>query len=46
MDIDDLTKPNEKISMKMTTDAINTEKGLGIDNAIIRTISCCGKIHK
>lgn len=32
--------------MKKTTDLINPEKGLGLDNAIIHSIASCGNTIK
>ncbi|XP_028395260.1 actin-related protein 8-like [Dendronephthya gigantea] len=39
---DEMSKPSGPSMMKKTTDSINPEKGLGLDNAIIHSIASCG----
>ena len=43
LETDEMSKPSGLLTMKKTADPINPEKGLGLDNAIIHSISCCGK---
>ena len=40
---EEVSKPTGLLTMKKSADPINPEKGLGLDNAIIHSINCCGK---
>ena len=40
---EEVSKPTGQLTMKKTSDPINPEKGLGLDNAIIHSINCSGK---
>ena len=41
METEEITKPIGPQMTKKSTELINPEKGLGLDNAIIHSINCC-----